>query len=266
VKNKLFKVLFVFIISLLFINITYAEEIKDNNTDLDTNKYNYINSTTNYKLLIEDDANLLSEEEIKKLEDKMTSLTEYGNIIFKSIDKNNHGSASSYASSYYHSNFGTESGSVLLIDMDTRNIYIFSDGYNFTIITSSKAYSITDNSYKYASDKRYYDCAYSAFDQMETILGGGKIMEPMRYVSDVVIALTLAAFINFFIIMKKSKLKVASSSEILSKCKIDFNIGDINATKTGTHRVYNPPSSSSSGGSSGGGGGGSSGGGGGHSF
>ena len=150
--------------------------------------------------------------------------------------------------------------------MDKRKIYIFSDGANYKIITTSKANTITDNIYTLASDEKYYYCADKAFEQIGTLLGGGKIMEPMKHASNVVIALTIAAFINFFIAIANSSLKAASNKEILAKCKIDFKIGEITGTKTGTHRVYSPQSSGGSSGGGGGGGGGSSGGGGGHSF
>lgn len=226
----------------------------------------YTNPDSGYRLVIEDDANLLSDSEIEELKDDMMSLTEYGNIAFKSIDVNYTGTAS-YALNYYHNNFGTESGTLFLIDMDNRYIYIFSDGANYNIITTAKANIITDNVYKYASDGDYYKCASVAFSQMETILSGGKIAEPMRYISNFLIAITLAFFINFIIVLVNSSIKKAKDKEILANCVINFNIGAMHADKVGTHREYSPVESSSGGGSSGGGGGGgSSGGGGGHSF
>ena len=69
-----------------------------------------------YKLIIEDDANLLSDEEINKLTDEMYSLTKYGNIAFKSIS-DNYSSTDSYARNYYHEKFSNQSGTLFLIDM-----------------------------------------------------------------------------------------------------------------------------------------------------
>ena len=149
--------------------------------------------------------------------------------------------------------------------MDNREIYIFSDGNNYRYITSDKAYSITDNVYRYASDGNYYECARKAFSQIRDVLEGRKISEPMRYISNAFIAITLASFINFFIVMFHSKIKTSKEKEIISNCKINFEIGEIGAHKTGTKRVYSPQSDGGSSGG-GGGGGGSSGGGGGHGF
>lgn len=226
----------------------------------------YTNSETGYDVIIEDDAELLSEDEMALLYDEMIPLTQYGNIIFKSITYNS-STTSYYASSYYHEKYGTESGTILLIDMDNRIIYIFSDGNNYKYVTSSKATIITDNIYTYATDQEYYECASIAFDQILTTLEGGKIAEPMRYISNGLIALTGAFFISFIIVLINTNISKASNEEILRNCSVEFNMSDVSASKTGQRRVYSPrDSGGSSGGGGGGGGGGSSGGGGGHSF
>ena len=255
VNKKIFRLLLIFAFLFLF---TY----KVNAVNL-----NYKNEETNYELAIEDDANLLSDVEIRKLRDIMEPLTEYGNIIFKSIDQN-YTTASNYAREYYHNSFGTSSGTIFLIDMYTRMIYIFSDGFNYTVITNSKAEIITDNIYRYASNMEYYECAEKAFNQINTLLDGGKIAEPMRYISNILISISSAFLICFLFVLSYTKIKKATASEILKNCNISFDVNSVSGKLIGTHRVYSPvsDSSSSGGGSSGGGGGGSSGGGGGHSF
>lgn len=240
----------------------------------------YINNETNYQVIIEDDANLLSEFEINKLQEEMIPLTQYGNVAFKSVNQNS-STTSNYASNYYHEIFGTESGTLFLIDMDNRYIYIFSDGNNYKTITTFKANIITDNVYKYASKKQYYECASKSFQQINSLLKGEKIREPMRYISNVFISFIVVFFINFIIVLSNTKIKKAKNKEILSNCNIKFDVNNINAVKTGTRRVYSPRSDNSSfggsssgrsfgGGSSRGGGGSfggrSSGGGGGHRF
>lgn len=252
---KIFTILFLIIISIYKVSAISIDE--------------YINEETNYKVIIEDDANLLSEAEIYNLKEDMMVLTEYGNVAFKTINENSY-STSTYASNYYHKIFGTESGTLFLIDMDNRYIYIFSDGYNYKIITTSKANIITDNVYKYASNQQYYECASKAFEQVGTLLEGGKIAEPMRYISNILIAFTIAFFINFVIVLFNTKIKKAHNKEIVSNCNVAFDVKNVHVIKTGTHRVYSPrsDSSSSGGGFSGGSSssGGSSGGGGGHRF
>lgn len=225
----------------------------------------YVNEVTKYKAVIKDEADLFTADEEAKLNDQMTGLTEYGHIILITLSENST-STENFAENYYHSNYGAESGTILVIDMDNRKIYIFSDGANYRTITSAKAYTITDNVYNYASRENYYECAHEAFREVQVLLEGGKIAEPMRHISNFVLAITCGFFVCFLIVHKVSKIKEASAKEILGNCGIKFGIGEITAEKVGEHRVYNPHTDSSSGGGGGGGGGGSSGGGGGHSF
>ena len=242
--------------------------------------YEYLNPKTEYFVVIEDDASLLSSSQIAALANDMKPLTEHGNIVFKSTNVNNK-STREYAHDCYYDRFGSQTGSLFLIDMDHREIWIHSDGDNYTLISTSKANSITDNVFRYASQADYYGCASSAFKQMERVLNGQKIPESMKYICNALISLTIGFFVSFFFVWKNSRIKSASSHEIIKNCKVNFKIGTITATKTGEHKVYSPvQSSSSSGFSSGGhgsGGGGhssghsshsshSSGGGGGHRF
>lgn len=223
-----------------------------------------------YRLVIEDDADLLTDEEEKELIKDMRPLTEYGNIAFKSISSNNT-TTEVFARQYYHNTFGqgVSNGSLFLIDMDNREIYIFSDGTNYNVITNSKAYIITDNIYKDATAGNYYSCAKEAYKEMNTLLEGGKILEPMRHISNGVLAVVISFFITFIMVLSSSRIKKANNSEVIKNCDVAFNASNIVGIKTGTHRVYSPVSESSggsSGGGGGGGGGGSSGGGGGHGF
>lgn len=280
-NKKIFKLLFIFILFLLCIipinaleddyyeneeNFQSYENIEDN--------YRYVEySNGTYKLIINDEAGLLSSVEIKKLKEKLVPLLEYGNIAFVSTNENPYYSTDSLASKTYKSYFKTESGTLFLIDMARRNIYIFSDGSNYRIINNDKAYIITDNVYRYATNKLYYDCAYKAFDQIETLLKGGKILEPMRYITNALISITLGSFIAFFIAVKMTSIRRVSDKELIKCINRQIIINSITGKKTGTHREYSPRSDgggssggSSGGGGGGGGGGGSSGGGGGHGF
>ena len=245
------------------VNVITPDDLITDNTS-DTNEYKYTNEETSYTALIEDNANLLSIEERVKLFEEIKPLTKYGHVAFITT-ANNSSSVDSFADSYYHSHYGTNSGTIFIIDMSNREIYIFSDGNNYRTVTKSKAYSITDNTYRYATNKDYYGCASRTFKQIHTILDGGKIAEPMRYTSNIFIAITLAFFFSFLYILGKSKIAKASDRDVVDNCDIDFKIGETSAIKTGQHRVYSPQSSGGSGGG-GGGGGGSSGGGGGHGF
>ena len=228
----------------------------------------YTNTETGYRAVVEDDAFLLTEEEAGKLILVMQEITAYGNAAFKTIDEN-FTDAESYARDYYQSRFGTDSGTLFLIDMDNRNIWIHSDGAVYKIITTAYANTITDNVYRYASNEDYFDCANEAFGQILSLLKGQKIAQPMKYISNGLLAAILALLLNFGLVSFFSRLKKPGKKENIPR---RFSYTRPTAVFTHKTRVYDPVSSESGGrsggsGSGGGGGGGSrSGGGGGHSF
>lgn len=232
---------------------------------------NWSNPETGYQMILEDDAELLSAQETIMLAEEMQEVTAYGNVAFKSLSANS-ASASQFAASYYHWLFGQESGVLFLIDMDNREIYLFSDGTIHRTLTNAYANTITDNSYRYASDGNYYLCASGAFSQVKTLLSGGKIAQPMKYISNALLALILAALINYYIVRLSSGSSRAGDQEILNAASTKFHFTNPQRRLTSQTKVYNPPASSGGGhggGSRGGGhsGGGSrSGGGGGHRF
>ena len=255
----------------------YYEEISDgyvqNEEEKSYEEKTYQNEETGYTARIFDEADLLTTEQEQQLLEEMIPLTEYGHIAFQTVI-DNYSSTSYYSEQRYHNLFGTSSGTIFVIDMSNRQIYLFSDGQNYRYITKSKANIITDNVYRDAKRADYYGCASNTFKQINTILSGGKIVEPMRHISNYIIALIVSFFVDFIIIMSKTKIAPASNYTLLKNSSIEFSTGDIQVVKVGTHKVYSPPSDSGSGfsggssggGGGGGGGGGSSGGGGGHGF
>ena len=244
---------------------SYAEE-------LDENIYEYVNPTTNYKAIIEDKANLLNDSERENLLSEMEKITAYGNAAFHTVDANN-STADSYAAGYYHNKFDKESGSLFLIDMDNRKVYIFSDGDVYDTVTKSYANIITDNVYTYASEQDYYTCASKVFEQEFELLEGRKIAQPMKYISNALLAIVIALLFNYIIVRAYAKSKAPSRKELLNGIFVEKKLLNANAVYTSQTKRYDPVESSSGGSSGGGGGfsgggggGGSSGGGGGHSF
>lgn len=227
----------------------------------------YTNPKTGYRVEIEDDANLLSSEEEAQLVQNMESITSYGNVAFISTN-NNSSSASSYAKSCYRDLFGTKSGTLFLIDMDNREIYIFSDGKVYRTITKSYALTITDNVFRYASAGQYYECANRAFQQISTLLEGGRVLQPMKYISNALLSLLLGLLICFAWICFATRLRKPEEQDFMRRVIKQVNFTPPKAVCTHTTKTYSPPSSDSDSGGSGSssGGSGSSGGGGGHSF
>lgn len=249
-----------------------TEEVGDTTTtgevveEEKTNKIEYTNPKTNFRVVIQDDADLLTDEEEEKLKDTMISITEYGHVGFVTINENEYNSESTYARNYSHTEFGSYvSSTVFLIDMDTRHIYLFNNGDIEKKISANKSEVITDNTFRYATNKDYYKCANETFRQVNTVINGGKINEPMRHISNFVMSIAIAVLFGYIIVSNATKIK---KQVVTKNYASTFALANANAIYIGDHTVYCPPSSSSGGGSSGGGGGGGGGGGsgGGHGF
>lgn len=227
----------------------------------------YTNPDTGYQAVIEDDAELLSEEERLALTEMLEEITAYGNVAFKTIDDNSM-STENYARSYYKDMFGTASGTLFLIDMENRIIWIHSDGAVYKVITTAYANTITDNVYRYASNKEYFVCAQKAFEQILSLLKGQKIAQPMKYISNGLLAVLLAMLLNYGVVCIFAGAKKPGKKKMMENVPVRFSYTKPLAVFSHQTRTYNPVSSDSgsSSSSSGGGGSSSSGGGGGHSF
>ncbi len=236
---KKLSLIIITLISMLTLSVCFADEVRIN--------YDYPKKSSEHELIIEDDAGLFDTEELDMLRNVMAPLTEFGGIALKTTS-NNPLTPKEYAENFFYSKFDDHDDATLfLIDMQHRWLQIYSDGRNYRIITNSKADIITDNVFRYASKGDYYTCAEQAFKQMYTLLNGGKISEPMRYISSALVSLVLGFLACFIFIMSKSKTKKANVKDIVSNCNVKFLVNNVTGIKTGERRVYNPPSSSSGG-------------------
>ena len=226
----------------------------------------YGNVPSGYELYIEDYADLLTSDQESALMEIMKPITEYGNVAFLSIAENPYSSTERYVENFYKEHWGRESGTILIIDMDERYIWIHSDGDIYRTITSSYATTITDNVYSYASDEDYYTCAKIAFTQIHTLLEGRWIAQPMKWISNAFLAVAIALFINYFVALHASRARKATTGQLLGSTYHNINITNARANFTKQTKHYSPQSSGGGSGRSGGGGGGRSGGGGGHRF
>ena len=228
------------------------------------------NEENGYCIYLKDDADLLTDEEEQMLLSDMAPVTEYGGAAF--VSGYYYGQdTSDAAKDAYRQYFGKNSGTLFMIDMGNRNIYIFSDGAIYRVITKPYANTITDNIYRYATRGEYYTCAKEAFSQIKTLLDGGRISQPMKYITNALTALILSLLINYAMMKRTAKIAKPTAAAILGAMTVGFHTGSRQTRVMRSVRRYTGSSSSHGGGggggfSGGGGGGGSSGGGGGHGF
>ena len=228
----------------------------------------YHNPETGYRAYVEDDADLLKDSEELALLAKMKQVTSYGGAAFVSSQAEAE-SAGKLAESRYREFFGKDSGTLFLIDMYNRKIWIFSDGAIYKIITKGYANTITDNVFRKATYGHYYECAAEAFDQINLLLDGQAIAQPMKHISNALVAFVLALLLCYGFV-KLTGLSLRPTAEaILGAAVTSYALRNSKTSFVGETKKYDPVSHGSGGGSGGGGffgGGGSSGGGGGHSF
>ncbi|MBE5996640.1 MAG: TPM domain-containing protein [Lachnospiraceae bacterium] len=228
------------------------------------------NDQTGYEMIILDEADLLTDEEEDSLLWDMEPVTNYGGAAFVT---GYYYDTQEQAKELYRSWFGTDSGTLFMIDMGSRIIYIFSDGAVYGVITKAYANTITDNVYRYATRGEYYRCASEAFSQITSLLKGGHIARPMKHITNALIALILSLLINYAMVRWTAKIAKPTKAAILGAMTVGFAASGRRTKVLRTTRRYTGSSGSGGGGGgfSGGGGGGfsgggSSGGGGGHGF
>ncbi len=228
----------------------------------------YYNQETGYCYFVDDQAGLLTEKEKEALLDELFPLTQYGNAGVVTIDYDPQRDSEDYADDYLDYRFGSNvSSTILLIDMDTRNLTVWSLGDNLKKIGRSKGSVITDNIYRYASNEDYYGCCSEGISEIFAVLEGARIAQPMKYLSNAALAILIGLFLNYLLAKFFARNPKAADRELLNSMYAQFRFANPNTVHTNTTREYSPPSSSSGGGGGrSGGGGGHSGGGGSHRF
>lgn len=222
---------------------------------------NAVQAAGEYSVLIQDDADLLTDEEEAKLSDVMEPITEYGNVMFASTEIYMGSDAEENANETYQAVFGSSSGMIFFIDMSERVLTVYSNGDVYRIINRGYARTITDNVYTYASDGDYFTCAQEAFTEAYTLLEGGSISQPMRLVTNIFLAFVFAFLIAYLILtIQRSRASVSRKDQASIDRK--WRVVQVDRDKVLRKRTYYI-STGGSGGSSGGGGGSSGGGGGG---
>ena len=232
-----------------------------------------------YRVVIDDEADLLTETEEMYLRTYMEKVLPFGNAAFVTVNSNPT-TTERLAENKFMEFFGDTSGALFIIDMANRYIQLIADGAVYKTVTRTRCNEITDNIYPYATKGEYLLCATKAFEQVVKLLEGGRVAAPFRYVTNAFLALCLALLGNFALMSLQRRKKVAPENAL--KVPVAVNaassvskagvVAAVALTMLNQRKTKHVESSGGSGGrsgggfSGGGGGGGFSGGGGGHRF
>ena len=225
--------------------------------------------------VIQDDADLLTEEEEAALYQDMLPLCEYGTPLFWTSYET--GNYEKLADRFYHARLSRgENGMLFAINMASRQLTVFTDGDVYRIITRSEAETITDNVFRMASAGNYYQCAKSVYEQIGRRLRGEQIARPMQLISNALLSLVLALMLVYLYISGRYESRPAIGKAgaavpvTAAGTAAAFAALTMNSSARMTKQTKTDISSHSGGGHGGGGGGfgggGSSGGGGSHGF
>lgn len=159
--------------------------------------YNYtFHPDTNYTVTVMDDALLLDQTEEKALLQSMLPIAKHGHVIMLTSDRTDI-SCEAEAAQLCDQLFGNENAVVFLINMGIREIYIYARADMSDSISSGHARSITDNVYRYASKEDYFTCADRAFTQINRVLSGDSIAQPMKYICNALLSIIVALLLGF---------------------------------------------------------------------
>lgn len=226
----------------------------------------WTNETTGFTAVIEDDANLLDTAEYNSVLETMQGITDYCHAGLYTYGGSSRDYVMDKAKDWGNSTFSGDY-TLFIIDMATRQLAVYSSERIYRTITQSKAYTITDNVYSYASRKQYATCAMTAFNQMHRTLKGETVTGPMRYISNALLALLGAILLAYLLISARMEQEVKVSMPDVVTATV--GIGAFIAGKKLIRKVKHESSSGHGGGGFGGGGGGGfsgGGGGGSHGF
>ena len=209
----------------------------------------YTNSENNYKVVVIDEADLLTPDEETKLVEDMKPVTAYGNIAFWTTNGDAYNEIEQ-ARIKRKELFDFESGCVFVINMNIRKLTIQSYGKINEFVDDSKARSITDNVSSYATSKKYYDCAKEAFSQINTVCQNSYISEPLKVSGYVVVSAMLGLVIAVGMAFSKRQNSLIFSYD-LGKLAPYYISGDFTGPITAEYVSQSisrrTPSSSSSG-------------------
>lgn len=155
-----------------------------------------VNPNTGYGIVILDEADLLSDTEEQLLVEDMRPITAYGNVAFWSTNARASNEIEQ-ARLKRKELFDYSSATIFVINMANRKLTIQSYGKLYSGISDSRARSITDNVSSYATRRDYYTAASRCYFQINAVMEGVDIPEPMKLTGYAV----LSAILGFTIIL-----------------------------------------------------------------
>ncbi len=224
----------------------------------DQERFEYKNKDTGYEAVIIDAGDYLTDSEAKKALKIMEDITEYTNIVYYSLDIKHCKDSESWTRDQIidvvEDEFGRNEPAVGYITTWYWG-YMYAQEEALGVISPAKARTICDNVYELAEEDWSLEIN-EVMDEVLILFQGGSIAQPMKYICNALVGILSGLLICYLIVDNNSKLKRASSFEMVKGADKNVRPGAMNVQLTDQTRVYSPQSSGSGGGHGGGGHGG----------
>ena len=148
------------------------------------------NSKTGFRAVIEDELDLLTAAEERKILDNMIPLTEYGSVAFWSTREES-ADVQTQAEEKRRALFGEESSCIVVINKAYQQLSIQSRGQLAKVITSARAGRIAARGSTDLTRGQTYNAVSEAFSQIGTLTGSSKAAAHLRVFCNLFLSLMI---------------------------------------------------------------------------
>ena len=163
------------------------------------------NSKTGFRAVIEDELDLLTAAEERKILDEMIPLTEYGSVAFWSTREES-ADLQTQAEEKRRALFGEESSCIVVINKAYQQLSIQSRGQLAKVITSARAGRIAARGSTDLTRGQTYNAVSETFSQIGTLTGSSKTAAHLRVFCNLFLSLMIGLTLtSVFVLVRKKR-------------------------------------------------------------
>lgn len=163
------------------------------------------NSKTGFRAVIEDELDLLTAAEERKILDEMIPLTEYGSVAFWSTREES-ADVQTQAEEKRRTLFGEESSCIVVINKAYQRLSIQSRGQLAKVVTSARAGRIAARGSTDLTRGQTYNAVSEAFSQLGTLTGSSKAAAHLRVFCNLFLSLMIGLTLtSVFVLVRKKR-------------------------------------------------------------
>ena len=163
------------------------------------------NSKTGFRAVIEDELDLLTAAEERKILDEMIPLTEYGSVAFWSTREES-ADVQTQAEEKRRALFGEESSCIVVINKAYQQLSIQSRGQLAKVVTSARAGRISARGSTDLTRGQTFNAVSEAFSQIGTLTGSSKAAAHLRVFCNLFLSLMIGLTLtSVFVLVRKKR-------------------------------------------------------------